>query len=261
LAVTAAGARLTERHRKNQLALRAKFLREMLRSWPLLNPANLDGTAARWLELTMELILGFRTQSVATAVDYYDRFRGAEIGAEQVNRRVLLGLDAVPLDAIRTSLVVTGPARIKYRTLRGVPAEEAAQRALVDVSGAASRHVLGGGRDVLDAAADRDELAVGFARVTGPRPCAFCAMAASRGPVFTSRVTAAFTTGRSKRGAGHRYHDHCGCAVEPLFARDAPWPGKARDFERLWVESTSGRSGKDARNAFRRALEEQRTDA
>jgi hypothetical protein len=261
VALTAAGARLTERHRKNQLALRATFLREMLRSWPLLNPANLDGTAARWLELTMDLILRFRTRSVATAVDYYDRFRSAELGAEPVDRRVLLGLDAAPLDAIRTSLVVTGPARVKYRTSRGAPAEEAAQRALVDVSGAASRHVLGGGRDVLDAAAERDALAVGFARVTGPRPCAFCAMLAGRGPVYKSRAAATFTSGRSKRGAGHRYHDHCGCSVEPLFARDAPWPGKARDFEQLWMESTSGRSGKDARNAFRRALEEQRTDA
>jgi hypothetical protein len=261
VAVTAAGARLTERHRKNQLALRATFLREMLRSWPLLNPANLDGTAARWLELTTELVLTFRARSVGTAVDYYDRFRGAEIGADQVDRRVLLGLDPVNMTAIRTSLVVTGPARIRHRTLNGVDVEEAARLALVDVSGAASRHVLGGGRDILTTVVDRDELAVGFARVTGAYPCAFCAMTAGRGPVFRSRASAKFTTGRSACGAGRRYHDHCGCTVEPLFARDAPWPGRARDFEQLWEDSTEGLSGKDARNAFRRALAEQHRDA
>jgi hypothetical protein len=57
-------------------------------------------------------------------------------------------------------------------------------------------------------------------RVTDGDPCAFCAMLASRGPVYGSKQTA-----ETRAADGRRYHDHCGCtaveAVGPWGERDA----------------------------------------
>jgi hypothetical protein len=163
-------------------------------------------------------------------------------------------LDPVNANEIRTSLAVTGPIGIKHRVGQGVPIELASKKALVEVAGAGSRHVLNGGRDLVPTMVAQDELAVGYARITGPKACYFCAMLASRGPTYLSERSALLATGRSKR-SGEPYHDNCQCAVEPAFHRDAPWPGQAREFEQLWKDSTVGASGKDAIIAFRRAFE------
>jgi hypothetical protein len=256
MAATLAGIRLTERHRSEQVALKAVFLQHVLQLWPLLDPIRLDATAGAWLSLMMDLIVGFRTQSIGLSLTYYDAFRTAETGAAALDREAFLKLmEPANVDQIRTSLVVTGPARILHRTRQGMDPQQADRKALVDVSGAASRHVLNGGRDMQTTAVARDKTALGWARVTGLNPCSFCAVLASRGPKYKSRATAELTTMRSRRGAGQPYHDHCACTAEPVFTRKADWPGRAKEFEQLWIDSTKGYSGKDALNAFRRAYD------
>jgi hypothetical protein len=268
VAATEAGQAETVAYRVDQIALRALFLRELMRLWPLLNPARLDATGARWLALAVELVLSYRERAQRRAIDYYTAIRRHETGANPPDwlhpsrvAHTLATLDVGPkVGAIRTSLAVTAPLGIRYRVnSRGMTPAAAAKLAFVDVSGAASRHVLNGGRDLVLAAAERDTLAEGFARVTGATPCDFCAMLASRGPEYKTRGTATATTGRSTRGEGFRYHDHCMCTVEPVFDKQGPWPGKAREYEALWADSTAGLSGAKARRAFRDALTNQRT--
>lgn len=256
MALTPAGVALATRFLHSQTTLRAGFLKELLRLWPLLNPLRLDETAATWLQLMVDLVLTFRATSVRNAVDYYDRFRSAEIGAEALDRARFLGLDAVNHNRIITSLAVTGPIGIKHRTGHGVPVELATKKALVEVSGAAGRHVLDGGRQILTTLVHEDKLATGFARVTSDNPCYFCAMLASRGPVYLSRESAELATERSER-SGQEYHDNCDCTVEPAFTRDenAPWPGRGREFEQLWKKSTKGVRSGDMVRAFRCAYE------
>lgn len=91
---------------------------------------------------------------------------------------------------------------------------------------------------------------IGWARVlTGDENCAFCAMLASRGPVYTSKKTATFA-GTSVDA----YHDFCDCeAVLVVEGRD--WVGRAQydQLEQLWIESAAGTSGKDSVKAFARA--------
>lgn len=257
MAATATGSQLTEQHRLAQLAIRAAFMRELVRLWPLINLDRLDESAGEWIGFVTDLILRFRQQSAARSLSYYDEFRTAEIGERLPDRALYRNLDAPSVGAIRTSLLVTGPVGVKSRIGKGINPEIARAKALTDVAGAAGRHVLDGGRTQLVESVEKDQQATQFARVTDGKPCYFCAMLASRGPVYRSARSGQFTTSRSKRGPGHEFHDHCGCSVEPGFIKDAEWPGRGREFEQLWKDSTAGKGGKKALSAFRSAYEAQ----
>lgn len=255
MAATATGTQLTEQHRQAQLALRAAFMHELTRLWPLINLDKLDETAAEWIGLVTDLILTYRTQSVDRALAYYDSFRRAETGKPLTQRGSYRSLVTAKPAAIRTSLLVTGPIGMKSRIGKGIHPDIAKAKALVDVSGAASRHVLEGGRQLVTEAVAKDKVAIGYARVTDSDPCAFCAMLASRGPVYKSRESA-LTRRVPGENELHRYHDHCACQVEAVYSTTAEWPGRGREFEQLWIDSTAGK--KDALKAFREAYEAQR---
>lgn len=67
-------------------------------------------------------------------------------------------------------------------------------------------------------------------------------MLASRGGVY------------SRRSVDFPAHDGCSCSAEPVWSREQE-PPEVLALRRLWEESTAGLSGRDALNAFRRALE------
>lgn len=257
MAATAAGTALTEQHRRAQLALRRGFLRELLELWPLLDIENLDESTANWIKIVTELILQWRNQSAQRAFAYYTQFRQVETGLELPGANALRSLGEGNRSQIRTSLLVTGPVGFKSRIGKGLTPPQAKKMAFTAVAGAGSRHVLNGGRQQLVNTASADEMAVGFSRVTDAEPCAFCAMLASRGPVYFTRATAFRTTGRSKRGEGEKYHDDCGCSVEPSFNRKTDWPTRNREFEKLWEDTTGDAYGKGKYRAFRNAYEAQ----
>jgi hypothetical protein len=119
--------------------------------------------------------------------------------------------------------------------------------AISDAAGAVARHVEQAGRDTIITATRRDRVALGWARVpTGRETCAFCWMLASRGPVYTTCQAAGDMT---------MWHDRCDCLVTPVFHRD-DWDGRDTFLtaRQLWRDTTAGHSGRDALNAFRRAL-------
>ena len=273
MATTATGRALTEQHRQAQLAIRARFLRELTRLWPMISVDRLDETASLWINAVVDLILAYREQSAGRSLTYYDALRTAEFGEPLSHRALYETLGAPNLGAIRASLLITGPVHVKSLIGKGISAPRATMMALTEVSGAASRHVLNGGRQLLVDATEKDETTSHYARVTGADPCAFCAMLASRGAIYVSRATAIHTTARAKAGAGHQYHDRCVCTVEPSWDRDAPLPGRADEFAKLWTESTGdvsgysrakGKRGKKVNNklkAFRAAYDKQRADS
>lgn len=262
MAGTAAGARLTQRHRDGQTVVRALLYQQLLQLWPLLDPTRPVDATRQWVELVVDLILSFRAVSVERAVQYYRDFKLVEHGDDVFDLRNLAyytGLDQPDRDLFRRSVGYTGPSRMLWRINKGMDHDEAARLALVELSGAASRHVNNGGRDITTRMVRDDDDAVGFFRVTGPRPCAFCAMLASRGPVYESRSTAARTTASApSRPPGTKYHDNCQCSAEPAFSRFAEWPEENRAYDRLWRDTVGDRSGKAALNAFRTALRHQR---
>lgn len=284
MASTATATRLTEQHRQAQIANQRSFLAQFLSLWPLLNITDLDAFTPGWLQAVLRLIDVFRQESADIAADYYQRFREIEapqsapampaivfrdaprdVPTQRILRQVARGdrnVDPVDLDrvlvdwarervAARNSMLVTGPVNIKAKVKRATPPEQAARSALVEASGAASRHVLNGGRNTILKVVQNDHVALGWARVTDGDPCAFCAMLASRGPAYKSRRQAAFQP-----------HDHCACSVEPVFSREAAWPGRGREFQQLWNDNIRGQySGRDAIRAFRRLYEQQQREA
>lgn len=170
------------------------------------------------------------------------------------------------------SLLVTGPGELKRQASMGRFEEQAKDRALVTASGSASRHVLVGGREVQMELNDSDDAILGYVRVTDGDPCAFCAMLASRGVTWRPYSRKSFVESDSRFKKNPKFagisreeakvHDNCACQLEPVYVSAGNiWPGRSREFRELWISSTTGYSGKDAINAFRRAYEQQRRDS
>lgn len=249
MASTALGAGLTENHRTSQLAVKAEATRLALQLWPMLDPGDLDANLPAWLEAMVAVLQRLDRQSQDTARSYFTSFAQAETA------RFYQPPPSKPIDIgrIRTNLTIAGPVSVKGLLAKGHPLDRALQTSQVRVAGQAARFALEGHREMLTDALNADygdnPPPRGWARVTSGTPCAFCAMLASRGPVY------------SQRTVGFQAHGHCACTAEPVFRRDQPWPGRSREFNDLYNQAqqqareqgTDGLSD-DALNVFRRAL-------
>lgn len=244
MSVTDAGRQLTESYRLAQTRIGRETVRRMFEVWQLLDPTAVDDTVEQWLQVAMALTKAQRQTSAQLAADYVRAFRAVELGT-------LAGFDAsiptlAPDEALATSLTVTGPAALKSGMTRGYTVDRAASLARNASSRAAHRLALNGGRTTVMAAVASDDRALGFSRATSGSACAFCAILASRGAVYTSERTADFEA-----------HDGCSCSPEPLYARDAPLPPGASQYAAQWEQAKSLGSdeGIPATVAFRRIIE------
>lgn len=116
------------------------------------------------------------------------------------------------------------------------------------------RHVVDAGRSAVSDSAHNGSARfksgrparVGYARVlSGRESCAFCAMLASRGPVYSKDTVV-------RRRDGRRYHDGCDC-IPVLVVDGEPWEGQA-EAESLysrWREIT-WENGRIAPNQFKK---------
>lgn len=234
MALTEAGALLTEQQRQLQLAIRAAILRDILLLWPMFDPADF-ATFDAFAELATILVIQGHATSSGAAAAYLTSFAAAE--GESLPPAVVPPPLPRPVvtDALRFA-AATGT----LNALRAGFALDAAKRnGWVKLAGAATSLVLDGGRRTITETATR--AGVSWARVTDGAPCAFCAMLASRGAVY------------SKGTVSFRAHDHCGCTAEPMFA-NAALPPRSVQWRAAWEASTQGKSGTDALNAFRAAL-------
>ncbi len=239
MARTAEGRALTRMHTKQQLALRAKVVTEVMRLYALWNLKD-EESFLRFQEAMVVLTQLRAIESATLAAAYYESFRAVDApgGAGVLSRVVPAAPPAA--EQIKASVSATARAGV-FRALRaGQPYEAAMRNGLVEVSGAISRHVLNGGRQTIQDEVLRDSRALGWARVAGPEACAFCAMLASRGPVY-KKETVLYTKG------GRKYHDHCACGAEPVY-EGAEWPPHSKEYQDLWYENHG--SFKDFRAAI-----------
>lgn len=233
MARTAAGRELTGKHRQLQLRIRSGALRDFMRLWPLWDGD--ERSFRRLIQASIPLLRQYHDVSAVTAASYYEAFRMAEgVGGSPTPR--VAEFDA---GAAEAGLYVTGQRMTRDAIEAGQSAAEARKTALVRVSGSVTRHVLNGNRGTIVLSTAADNRAGGYGRVTSPNCCAFCAMIASRGPVF------------SEDTADFQAHDHCACSGEPSYS-GSDWPGKAREWRDLYNEVTPGAS--DPLKAFRRAF-------
>jgi hypothetical protein len=237
MATTAAGRELTEEYRLEQARLGARTVAQMRTVWPVLVPADMDNTAPLWVAVATPIIADHRAESAQLASAYLASFKGAETG---LGAPPVVLADTIDRDAVATSLLVTGPYSLRRNLSQGVLFERALAAAEAGSAAAAMRHAMNGGRaTILDSiAADPD--ALGWARATSGKACAFCAMLASRGPVY------------SERSVDFHAHDHCSCTAEPIYGQGHLPPGSER-YARLWDQAT-GEDGDTFAN-FRRLVE------
>lgn len=258
MASTWVGQQLTAYHMRQQGELVQALALEAVTLWPLLDPTRVSATVDGWAAAMLRLLEGMHEQSVAVSADYFEHFRAAETQADPLPGDAYADLPTLNRQAAATSLRATGPYNLLRRYGDGESLESASQKALVDVTGAATRHVLNGGRGTVREMTRRDKTALAWARVTDADPCSWCAMLASRGAVYESEQSALATTERSPRGKGLPYHDGCQCSAEPIYYKNDQYlPGRAMEFGQLWATATEGYSGHQATLAFRRAYEEQ----
>jgi hypothetical protein len=227
VAITAAGRSLTLAHARTQSQIRLVVLQNLTRLWPALDVARLDATAPTFIAAATGLIVGGRALSSRAAALYVGEFRAAE-GVRGRAPTILDRPTNQVRDAIRTSLLVTGPVALKKAAGQGRFGQAAIGAAFSMVSASAARHVSEGGWATVQETVAEDERAVGWARVASANACAFCALLASRGPVYREE-TADFDA-----------HDGCGCGIEPVYSRtDYRWPETSLDFRAAYDAARS----------------------
>lgn len=193
--------RLTQQHRKAQLALRAGTLRDMLRMWPAFDINHIDRTWPAFEESALLLIAQRGRTSAGLASAYYRGTRDAAEAGGTATPRLALPSE----DRAVAGLRIVGPYNAKHALSLGRDIGEVAKATLVNVSGEVTRHVLNAGRMTVDASVMADRQALGWRRVTSGDACEFCDMLASRGLVYKDDT------------ADFEAHAHCACFPEPGF--------------------------------------------
>lgn len=154
---------------------------------------------------------------------------------------------------------------IPAATVPGAPdlTRQAASNAIADakarLAAGAEKLVSDVGARTVIENAFRDRQAKGWARVPEAGACSFCLMLATRGAVYKKESFAASNAKFKNdldRPSTIKVHDHCHCQPEPVFYRYEA-PARVRDAQALYrkVVTDPGRTGDDARAAFRQAVE------
>lgn len=218
MALTAEGKALTEAHRVGQIAIGARAETTARLLWPMLDPEQLDRYEPAWMAATLSALQPLHEDSARLASAYIEEYRRAE-GASSAP----LGAAAWGQSYMRENLHLAGPVRVKLLTKGGMTGAAAASAALTKFGGIARRGVMQGGRMMVHETAKRDGNVVGWRRVTDGDPCTFCAMLATRGPVY-GKDTLRGDVLRPARGGGEAllYHGHCGCTGELVYGEWEP---------------------------------------
>lgn len=189
-----------------------------------------------------------------------------------------LRMEEAAEEAARKDLIFLGPNAIEERTAKLSPEDTLGEtdllivreyrRAAARVAASSERLVLNGGRGSVYAYGSRDRRVLAWARVSlSGDPCSFCAMLISRGINYKSESSAS-------RGAGvtvidgqtlDAYHDNCRCIAVPIYSQSQfdsdPRFDQNRALRKEWDERIKDNySGAEARNAWRRFIEQARRD-
>lgn len=226
-----------ETHQQAQEGIAGLILPLLAQLWGLWNPDRLPESVPPFREALAAVVNHYGKASAGVAQDYYRR---ARLDAGAPGKPPAVVLPGVP-DGFIDQLV--------SEVLAEAEADMARATAFLD-SGAQHLVMEQGRRQLLDEV-HLDREARGWTRVVHEGACSFCLMLALRGPVYRSRKSAGFSAHHKKpNGSG----GDCRCSVEPVFGHWEP-SARVREAQALWRDATKGRTGHDARVAFRQAVE------
>lgn len=223
MALTAEGAELTDAHRLEQIALAAQVAARSQVLWRRLSTDDISRSSRPWLATQLALVESAYTASSDMAGDYIDGYRRLESPRNSSPIRSA----TFDRETVSNVLMAQGPWRIKVYIGGGMTPEAAHSKVTNNLTGAVRRSVLMGGREAIDDTTADDSRAIGWRRVTDGSPCTFCAMLATRGPVYRSEETASAIA-----GTGLEYHNHCGCTAEIVYGEWRP-----TDQEQLFINT------------------------
>lgn len=301
--------RLDDAHYAQQAANAGALAVAMNAAFAQVRADSLASTGTAWLTQAIALIVGARRRSALLALAYSQSARRLRLPGvpdlptlppipdpplEQLRESLIhVGLRQTVFDlAMLPDRPVTAQRLILDATSVGTPEaleslqedirrleretvqidammQQIMDRAQKRVAAASVRHVQNGGRDATRDFVKVDRRALGFVRVTRPDCCFFCAMLASRGPVFAAdsfvESDKDFADDPLGRWASDvKVHDSCGCQLRPIYTRsDSELPDLGREADDLWRNGLPDeeadehpppvkRSGAAARNEFRR---------
>lgn len=237
--------------------------------WPSFDLTNLRGNLPAFKAAVAQEVRGHAQAASSLALQQYQRQRAAAGVTRAFRPKVA---DAPPVSQVDSTVDwATQPlwdTAIPAATVPGAPAEtqQAASTAIADakarLADAAERHVLDTGARTITENAMRDPQARGYARIPEGGACSFCLMLALRGAVFKADRSGgrgdSFAASNAKfTGSGTiKVHDHCRCHAEPVFGiYEAPASVRAAQALYKTHVTDAGRTGADARAAFRQAVE------
>lgn len=206
--------KLTEKHRVDQLRLASRVEADIRRLRPDLDVDDLSGSWRFRAHVNKIVEDGF-SESVEIAAQYMERFPLVEAGVSETIIRPVYNPYLVEIHTQSSGIAVA-----KRRIGQGATASEATGQAVNALAATVVQDVLAGGRSLIDSTVRYSGRAGGYRRVTDSKPCAFCAMLASRGPVY------------SQESAFFESHGHCGCTAEPVYRQWQP-----SEVEWQWRES------------------------
>lgn len=243
-----------DQHQAAQTALTTTLAALLAKLWPNVDMARLKETLPDFYDAVVALVQHYSAASSALARQHYQQMRR----------------DAGITDTFRIP-TVAGPTRedvmrdLVWSTenlwgKQSLTDADLGDMALTKAQATTGRLVLNTGRDQIAEAATKDRRARGYVREARPDACWWCAMLATRSVLYESRATAGEISatkvlGPDAKGTLNSFHTHCHCKVVPVFGKYEP-TAKAREWQDLWISSTSGVTGSKAKQrAFQEALE------
>lgn len=176
--------------------------------------------------------------------------RTVDPGVDAALPLVDYGLGA-PLELIKR--VVTEQAVTEAERFEPMAVDKAAKA----VARGLQNHAERPARDLVAATAEATEGAAWQRVLTGPTSCAFCAMLASRGPIYT-RKDLAFNHGPGESIVNgvkvDAYHDGCDCIAIFVPAGSVSWEGRAewKRLAHMWRQADNTEDDdRPTRNIFR----------
>jgi hypothetical protein len=174
-------------------------IRDLLALWATLDTADALSTSRALQDALPDLVNTYGAVAATLAADFYEDLRADAVGGS------FTAVLAAP-SSERTLAMSRWAAGALFSQTPD------AALTLSRLSGGVQRGVAGADRDTIAASVGSDPLGPRYARHASGNACAFCALVATRGPVYRSEDT-----------AGGKYHDHCHCVAVPV------WPGQ--DYE------------------------------
>lgn len=233
--------RLSILHSQQQVGKVAQTQTALRSLWNrVYDPADIAGSYTRFSLGASYLIQQARSDAMPLATRYFrDSQEIAGYTRTEDDKAPLTAPQSLEADI--TSLYVTGFVTIQKQIAAGASSDFAERAGQAAMLRGAQRRILDAPRQgIIERSAYGDDT-IGWARVGDGKPCYFCAMLISRGPVY------------SERTVNFRAHDGCGCGAKMCFRND---PSRGwTDQSRLLREHYDANKA-NWRSAYNKALQD-----